>query len=162
MWYLLNARMWIATGIFAALVFSHFGAYRAGRAIVRAQWDTDIAQRAQAAAKAQEQARQREQDLVIAKNRAEERYAQEKRKAASAAASAADELRGLRDTLYALGNSSPKNPAAIPRVNGVAGLERELLGACAETLVAMAAEADRLEARLVGLQGYVKEVCLKQ
>lgn len=159
MLYLLNPRMWLATAVFTLLLLSHFGAYRAGKAVVRVEWDRDVAVRVQAALKAEQAARAREQDLLIARNRSEERYAQEKRKAASAAASAQSALDGLRSELA---SRSAQAPTSFPRVDGAPGLERDLLGSCATTLVQLAAEADGLEARLVGLQGYVKEVCLKQ
>lgn len=162
MLYLLNPRMWIATAIFTALLLSHFASYKAGRAVIRAEWDRDIAARTQAALKAEQAARAREQDLLIARNRSEERYAQEKRRAASDAAAARTALDGLRGELAARDRAATQDSTASRRPDGSAGLERELLGSCASTLVQLAAEADQLEARLVGLQGYVKEVCLKQ
>ena len=44
---------------------------------------------------------------------------------------------------------------------GTGGLERELLGQCANALASLAKEADRLESKVVGLQGYVGGVCLQ-
>ncbi len=161
MHWLLNARLLGGMALVAALAFSHMFAYRTGRAVVRAQWDKDIAVRTQAALAAEQAARHREQDLVIARNRSEERYAQEKRKAASSASSANSELGRLRDQLAARNSASPQDSAANARANGAAGLERELLGHCAAALVGLAAEADRLEATVVGLQSYVKDVCQK-
>lgn len=162
MWYLLNPRMWIATAIFTVLVFSHFTAYKLGSGIVRAQWNKDIAARSQQALKAEQQMREREQSLVIARNRSEERYVQEKRKAASAARSAQSALDGLRDELAARNRAASANPAPVAGANGAPGLEQELLGHCAAAFVGMAAEADRLETLIVGLQSYVKQVCQKQ
>lgn len=41
-----------------------------------------------------------------------------------------------------------------------ATIERQLLGECAATLVTVAAGADLLAAQLIGLQGYVRNVCV--
>lgn len=111
--------------------------------------------------KAEKAARNREQSLSVFRQQAEERYVQEKTRAAAAASRARAELDGLRDALYA---SRPgpvaKDAATAGRADGAARPEGELLGQCAAALVGMAAEADRLAAQVVGLQGYVKGVCL--
>lgn len=159
---LLSPRVWIAIGLAIILATSHFFAYRGGRAAVRAEWDRDIAQRTQLAIKAEQAARQREQLLVEEKQKAEVRYVQEKRKAAIAASDAQFDLGRLRDELYSLGSAPRKCPAPSTRIDAGAGLERELLGQCATALTAMAAEADRMEALVVGLQQYVKNVCINQ
>ena len=111
--------------------------------------------------KAEKAARDREQTLSVFRQQAEEKYVKEKTRAAAAASRARTELDGLRDELYAF-NLSPsgKGPAASGRADGAARLERELLGQCATALVGMAAEADRLAAGVVGLQSYVKSVCM--
>lgn len=111
--------------------------------------------------KAEELARKREQSLSVYRQQAEEKYVQEKTRAAAAASRARNELDGLRNELYALGPSSArKGPAATGRADGPARLEGELLGQCATALVGVAAEADRLAASVVGLQAYVKNVCV--
>lgn len=115
---------------------------------------------AQGLQKAEQDARRREHDMLAARQKAEERYEQEKRKAAVASSRARSELDGLRDLLYAIGPTGPKDPAPALRADGRATLERELLGGCASTLVGMAAEADHLAAVVVGLQTYVKNVCV--
>lgn len=110
--------------------------------------------------KSTEAARAQEQALSAAKQKVEEAYASEKRKAAVAARSARAELDGLRDELYAIpAPVAGANPAAPARVNG-ASIERQLLGQCAAALVEVAAGADVLAAQLIGLQGYVRNVCV--
>jgi hypothetical protein len=107
-------------------------------------------------------ARAREQALGSAKQKVEEAYAIEKRKAAVAARSARAELDGLRDELYAISVPAPNpgaNPVAPSRTDGVS-IERRLLGECATALVEVAAGADGLAAQLIGLQGYVRNVCI--
>lgn len=114
---------------------------------------------AQSVQQATEAARNQEQALVAARQKAEEAYAIEKRKAAVAARSARAELDGLRDTLYALPAPSPgANPTSPSRAHA-APIERQLLGECAAALVEVAADADFLAAQLVGLQAYAKNVC---
>ena len=104
--------------------------------------------------------REREQALNQARQKAEERYVEKKRRATVAAGRARTELDGLRDTLYALGApAAGQDPAAACRTDAGA-LERQLLGQCAAALVGVAGEADRLAAQVLGLQGYVREVCL--
>ena len=112
--------------------------------------------------KSAEAARAQEQALGAAKQKAEEAYALEKRKAAVAARSARAELDGLRNELYALpvpASRSGTNSATSARVNGVA-IERQLLGECAAALVEVASGAELLAAQLIGLQGYVRNVCV--
>jgi tRNA U34 5-methylaminomethyl-2-thiouridine-forming methyltransferase MnmC len=110
--------------------------------------------------KSAEAARAQEQALSAAKQKAEEAYALEKRKAAVAARNARAELDGLRNELYAIpAPVASANPATTARVNGVT-IERQLLGECATALVEMAAGSDLLAAQLVGLQGYVRNVCV--
>jgi uncharacterized protein YlxW (UPF0749 family) len=110
--------------------------------------------------KSAEAARAQEQALSAAKQKAEEAYAIEKRKAAVAARSARAELDGLRNELYAIPSPiAGANPVTTPGVNGVT-IERQLLGECATALVEVAAGADLLAAQLVGLQGYVRNVCV--
>lgn len=107
-----------------------------------------------------EAARAQEQALGTAKQKAEEAYALEKRKAAVSARSARVELDGLRNELYAIpapvAGAAPTTPA---RPDG-GSIERRLLGECAAALVEVAAGADDLAAQLVGLQGYVRNVCV--
>ena len=107
-----------------------------------------------------EAARTQEHILGAAKQKAEEAYATEKRKAAVAVRNARAELDGLRKELYAIPTpTAGADTPALPRTNG-ASLERELLGECATALVEVAAGADGLAAQLLGLQSYVRNVCV--
>jgi hypothetical protein len=107
-----------------------------------------------------EVARSKEKALNAAKQKAEEAYVIEKRKAATASRGARAELDGLRNELYAIpAPASSANPTSTGRANG-ATFERELLGQCATALVEVATGADLLAAQLIGLQGYVRNVCV--
>lgn len=154
--------------IAAALIFSvflaatHWKAYVSGKQVVQAEWNQDITNRTQQVLKAEQEARKREQELAAAKQKAEEAYVEQKRKAAVAAAGARNELDGLRGALAARGGDTCPDPSAKPGANAGARLEQELLGHCAAALVELAAEADRLEALVVGLQAYIRGTVLKQ
>lgn len=162
MMYLLNPRVWIAAALLAALAFSHFTTYRMGKNTVRQQWDQSVAEQREMLAKAQQQARAAEQALVVAKNEAEKRYVEQKRKAAADAAGTERMLEQLRDNLAARDRAAAQAAATSTGIDAGTGPERELFGACAQTLVRLAQEADRLEATVVGLQQYVRGVCQSQ
>jgi len=110
--------------------------------------------------KAEQAARDREQALSVFRKQAEEKYVQEKNRAAAAASRARTELDGLRDALYASRPGPASQDAAATCRTDDTATQRELFGQCASALVGMAAEADRLAANVVGLQGYVRGVCL--
>lgn len=162
MFALLNPRVWITLALCAVLAFSHFTAYRFGKGVVRAEWDKDIAKRTALALQAEQAARQREQELVAAKQVSEERYVEEVQKAESFAAGARSELGRLRNAIAARNRASTQSTAACPAADAGARSERDLLGTCAETLVGVAADADQLGAKVIGLQQYVSNVCLRQ
>ena len=151
----------VAAGLLGAIIAS-FGVWQ----VQDWRYNARIAQMQEAhevsLRKSTEAARAQEQALGVAKQKAEEAYAIEKRKAAVAARNARSELDGLRNELYALPvptSNSSANPAPSARVNGIT-IERQLLGECAATLVEVAAGADSLAAQLIGLQGYVRNVCV--
>ena len=147
--------------ILSALSFSHYFVYNKGQEAVHSLWTKDRLARAEAEANAADEALKKLQTLQAEKQKVDQLYVQEKRKAAVAASSAQRELDRLRDTISSDNTTTSDNGSStITRTDGRAGLEQELLGQCAATLVAMAAEADRLETVVVGLQSYVKNICL--
>lgn len=162
MFYLLNPKLWIAVVIAVFFAGTHMGAYRSGRAVVQAKWDKQIAAQKEAALNAEQAARKKEQELIDAKQLAEQKYVQLKKQAAVSSAAANDELGRLRDELATSSNPTRQDSPTCPRTDARAGLESELLGYCAKALTDLAAEADRLETLVVGLQQYVKNVCQKQ
>ena len=147
--------------VLSALSLSHYFVYNKGQEAVQVQWDKEKLAIAKAEADAADKALQKLQTLQAEKQKVDQLYVQEKRKAAIAASGAQRELDRLRDTLTSdNATTSDNGSSTIPRTDGRARLEQELLGQCAATLVAMAAEADRLETVVVGLQSYVKNICL--
>ena len=144
-----------------ALSLSHYFVYNKGQEAVQVLWDKEKLAIAKAQADAADEALKKQQMLQAEKQKVDQLYVQEKRKAAIAASGAQRELDRLRDTLTSdNATTSDNGSSTIPRTDGRARLEQELLGQCAATLVAMAAEADRLETVVVGLQSYVKNICL--
>lgn len=152
----------IYTHVAAAIVSAALAAWGTWQ-VQALRYDARIAAMQEAHAvslqKAEQLAREREQALNVARQKAEERYVQEKRKAAVAAGRARSELDGLRDELYALGTTAAGQGSATACRVDAGTIERELLGQCAAALVGVAAEADRMAAQVIGLQGYVREVC---
>ena len=144
MFALLSPRLWLAVAVAAMLAASHFGAYRSGKGNVRAEWDRDIAQRTAQALAASEAARKRESELQTKVGRVDRAYQDQKRATANLAVAASDGLRNLEAILAAPAVAS-SDAVASSRDHGTGGLERELLGACANSILAMAGEAQRLQ-----------------
>jgi hypothetical protein len=142
------------------LSISHYFIYNKGQDSVQALWTKDKLVKAEAEIKANEQYLIKIQQLQIENQKVDKQYAQEKRKATVAATGAQLELGRLRDQLASAADKDVDSSSATAGTNGGARLEQELFGNCATTLVAMAAEADRLETVVVGLQSYVKNICL--
>lgn len=100
---LLNWRVWAAIILAAALAFTHYTAYRSGKAVVRAEWNAEkLKQTEQLAAANAEYRRieQRRNSMVMeALNAAKKREIL----AAAAARDLRTELDGLRDDLASAG-----------------------------------------------------------
>jgi len=152
----------IAAGIVTVgLIFTHWFAYSAGQEHTQVRWDRQVSEQKTQALKAQDQAREKERNLIAERQKVEEKYVQQKRKDDLDAAAARTELERLRDELASPGRQACPDTASSGRAYAGVGLERELLGHCATALVGLAQEADRLEGLVVGLQGYVRNVCTK-
>jgi len=154
---LLSPKLWIAAALAALLLATGFTAHRAGRAAVRAEWDSDIAQRTAAALEAERQARAREQELQTKVRKASDAYQAEKTRRAAADRRLDDGLRQFQTILAA---PDPASPSSAPSSgnHGTGGLERELLQSCGAALAELGKTADRLEGKVVALQDYIREV----
>ena len=156
----LNPARWL---LYIALIGAvGLGVYRLDQSRQQLGYNRAQAEYTSQALAAEQAARAREQALQAEKTKVEAIYAKHKKAAELDAAGAADELERLR---IALANAPAINPGAS--ASAPAGTDagtnvvNQLFGACAQTLVGLAREADGLEARLVGLQTYVSQVCLK-
>lgn len=112
------------------------------------------AEHAQAIAQELAKARSKEHEYIANLHEASKAYAANQRVLRARVADARVELDSLLDATKVRADAAPA-PAAPGGTDG----ERtawDLFGACARTVQAMAAEADRLEAKLTGLQDYVE------
>lgn len=116
---------------------------------------TDKATIATATAAAEKEARIRESEMADAARKASDAYQSNLNRARAGASAALSELDGLRSALNATSPGAPAS-AASSGAYAAGGPERELLGTCAATLQGMAAQADRLESKVIGLQDYVR------
>jgi hypothetical protein len=155
----LSPKFWLGLGIVVALAISHWFMYDAGRTSIQVKWERDIAQRAAQALAAEQAARAREQDLVAQRQKVEEQYARETRRAAAAAAGAQSELDRLRRELATGRRSAGQDSTSAGGIDAACRPEREILGECGEALFGMAREADAAVGRLGALQDYVRNVC---
>jgi hypothetical protein len=154
------------------VIYTHIAAGLIGAAVAALgawqvqdwRYNSRIAQMQEAHAvslrKLSEAARSREQGLAEARQKVEVQYAQHKKRVATAAAGAQSELGRLRDELAtpAAAGAASGDTRPAERADGAA-VERQLLGQCAAALVGVAQDADRLAATVIGLQGYVRDVC---
>jgi hypothetical protein len=149
-----NARFWVLLGLLAALGVSHGLAYRGGRAVVRAAWDGERAERAQARAVASELARNREKSLSLTNEGIARENALQTMRRAAAQRATADQLRELQGALAERGAGADTATAA--RLDGAARL---IAGECPAALEAVDRYGQGLADQLRGLQSYAGEVC---
>ena len=124
------------------------GGLVAGRAEVQAEWNA-------AALVASENARLREQAAQKSNERVDREYQTAKTRLAADKRATDDSLRDFQAAI------KPDNPTSTSiGAHGTGGLERELLGSCATHFAELGITADRLEAKVVGLQSYINNVCL--
>ena len=147
--------------IAAAIVLAMFlaGVYwkghTSGAKSVQVLWDADVAQRTAQALEAEKAARARESELSTKVRKVSDAYSVARKNLDHLAAASSDGLRNLEIILAAPAVAS-SSPVASSGNHGAGGLERELLGNCAAALTELGKQADRLEAKVVGLQEYIK------
>lgn len=138
---LLNWRVWAAVALAVVLAFTHFTAYRSGKAVVRAEWTAEkLKQTEQLAAFNAESRRieQRRQSLVTeALNAAKKREI----KIAADAGRARDESEWLRSDIAAIRADLPR--LTRDAVNRYADAASVVFDQCQREYQDMAANADR-------------------
>jgi hypothetical protein len=140
-------------GLVGCIWYFYEWAYDRGEVHKQAEWDADKAERVQAALEASIANRAKEKLLNDKVRKVSDDY----QKLQSANASVALELERVQhDFETALNSRCAENPTATGCANGTGGLEQELLRHCAATLVGISKQADRLEAKVVGLQSFIK------
>lgn len=154
---LLSPRLWLALIVAAALTFSHFAAYRSGRAVVRAEWETERAKIAKQVAKAESAARAQEQQMADANRKLTDAYQAEKKRRAADARAADDALRVLNAELAAARDATANAAAGI----GADDPRGTIAGECSAALVALDKHAQGMAAKARALQDYASEVRVK-
>lgn len=154
MYWFLNWRLWAALVVAVFLAGTHWKAYTEGGKSVQAAWDAERAQVAAEKVAALLQARKKEQDLNDKVRKVSNDYRNEKAAHDATSVQLNDSLRQFEIANSGAGQDS----TGTGRANGTGGLEQELLGNCARTLVLLGQEADRLEAKVVGLQAYIAAI----
>ena len=154
MYWFLNWRLWAALVVAFFLAGTHWKAYTEGGKSVQAAWDADKAREAAEKIAAIQQARKKEQDLNDKVRKVSNDYQREKAAHDATAVQLNDSLRQFEIANGGAGKDSTSTAGA----NGTGGLESELLGNCARTLVLLGKEADRLEAKVLGLQAYISAI----
>jgi hypothetical protein len=122
----------------------------------RAERAAEVLAQAQARATLEAQARQLERTHADNARRAADTYRAHLARLQGSAAAAGAELERLRDDLAAGGSAS--EAAATGRGADDADPARRVVSECAGALAQVAAAADACEARLTGLQAYVRGV----
>lgn len=139
---LLNPRVWIALALAGLLAFSHFTAYRKGKANVRMEWTASIAE-ANDEARRLERARQRRAD-----ESAQAAATREARIRADAAR-ATDAVRGLRGDIESLQRASSDSLTAANNATRVLG---DVLQSCTAEYQRVAEDADRATSEALSLR----------
>lgn len=143
----------IAIAVFLAGVY--WKGHTSGAKSVQVLWDADIAARTAQALEAEKAARAREQDLSTKVRKVSDAYSVARKNLDHLAAASSDGLRNL-ETILAAPAVASSGAIASSGTNGTGGLERQLLGNCAAALTELGRQADRLEAKVIGLQDYIK------
>lgn len=153
---LFSWRVWAAVAIAIALAASHYKAWHAGGKSVQADWDAQTLAMTQAALAEDVAARAKEADLQTKVKKVSAEYAKEKAAHAVSIVSSADGLRSLQATID---SATAANSTCTSRIDDLART-RLVVGQCAKALQELADIADTGEARLSGLQDYIRSVGL--
>ena len=152
---LLNWRIWALVGILVVVAATHYKAYDMGGIRHRAEFAAYKAEQVEKALTASEANRKTEQAMAAKLRKAQDDYAKLQKLNADSARDL-DRVRG--DFQTALNSRCTNNPTAPGCVDGAGKLERELLAACADAIQKLAGETDRLAAKTVGLQAYIRSI----
>ena len=142
---LLSPRLWLALALAGMLAFTHFTAYRSGKANVRAAWDAEKLM-------AQEAQRQREKALSIANQGVDREIQAEKSRRVAAERLAADRLRDYQAASDRARDSASTSGADDPY--------RGIADQCAAALEKLDRYAQSVAGTARGLQSYSGKVCL--
>lgn len=151
---LLNPRFLIGLALTFVLAFTHFTAFRTGKAATQAKWETERAEQTAQALAASEAARNKERELQTTVTKVSDDYQNEKRKRIADAQLNAGKLSELQ---AALTDSASLNPTATDGTDDPRGA---IISECAVALVGLDGYAKGLAAKTSALQAYAREVCV--
>lgn len=150
MTYLLNPRVWLALALAAVLAFTHFAAYRSGRAMVLAEWNSELTKIAEQVAQAEAAARKKEHQLIVENQEVTRAYQAEKKRRAADSRANADAL-GLLSAELAAAREATTDAATRSGVDDPRGA---IAGECSAALVTLDGYAQELAAKTRALQDY--------
>lgn len=158
----------LLAGLYAAHAWdrsrAESAAYAAGQAEVQGRWQAAQIEAQRAAIEAEQRERAKEQAKIKAAQEAVNATRKQAQRDRAAADAARSELGRLRDELAARDAAASGGAAGGDSGPGcvvdAGATERELLRACAAEYQALAADADGVRARLLGLQEWVRGVCV--
>lgn len=153
---LLGWRFWAYLSLLMGLAVSHAFTYRAGRAVVRAQWDRERAEQIAQALAASEAARAKEKQLIAANEKVRADYA--KQKSLNAALVRANDDR-LREFQAAADRAAGGDAASTARAYGPFA---SIAGECVRAIGALDEHAQGLRATASALQEFTKQMYLKK
>ena len=142
---LLSPRLWLALALAGMLAFTHFTAYRSGKANMRAAWDAEKLM-------AQEALRQREKALSIANQGVDREIQAEKSRRVAAERLAADRLRDFQAASNRARDSTASSGADDPY--------RAIADQCAGAIEELDRYAQSVAGTARGLQNYAGQVCI--
>ena len=148
-----------AWALAACLAWGGFQRYRAISATKAAAVAEQRAAVEAATSEAERAARAQEQRYADSARQAADAYAANLNRTRAAAGAARDELDRLRVAVASAGPASgPAAGASAPGGSDGAAQLRIVVGQCASALSEVAAAADRCEARVKGLQDYIRSI----
>ena len=147
---LLNPGRWVMYG---ALIFSVvLGIYALDKSRQAKGYEKARAEYTEAALKASEQARAKEQELVAKNQKVSNDYQIEKQRRIADSRINASRLQELTNALAANSDTSTEP--------GIDATYRAIIGECSQSIAALDEYAQGVAAKAVGLQSYVQAVCI--
>lgn len=151
-----SAKPWIALVLALILVGAFAFTYRAGRAVVRADWDKERTAQVQAAANASEARRMKERALSYENEKITAEFNKALARSAAAERLSSDRLRDLKASL---GNPAGVDTAAL---GGADDPRDTIIDGCASALVRVDKYANEVASKAIGLQSYARDVCMSK
>ena len=140
-------------GLFGCIWYAYEWSYQRGVDQTQIEWDADKAERVEAALEASIANRAKEKSLNDKVMKVTNDY---QKLQADNARTASDLERVQHNFQAALNSRCAENPTATGCTDAAGRLERELLGECAVVAIKLAAAAQRLTAKTVSLQDYIR------